>query len=31
LLRLQAQRGEHLLLCFGQHIAPLVDQAEIEV
>jgi hypothetical protein len=28
---IQAQRGEHLVLRFGQHIAQLVDQAEIEV
>lgn len=31
LLGIQAQRDEHLVLRLGQHIAPLVDQAEIEV
>src|SRR4029077_11017283 len=30
LLRLQAQRGEHFLLPFGEHLPPLVNQAEIK-
>jgi FixJ family two-component response regulator len=31
LIRVQTQRSEHLLLRFGQHIAPFVNQAEIVV